>query len=42
VAAGEAADAVVAEILDQGRVGFADSLVEDVAEGGHGEPLELF
>jgi hypothetical protein len=42
VAAGEAADAVVTEILHEGRIGFADSLIEDVAEGGHGEPLELF
>jgi len=42
MAAGETADAVVAEILDEGRIGFADSLVEDVAECWHGEPLELF
>jgi len=42
VAAGEAADAVVAEIFDQARIGFADSLVENVAQGGHGGPLGLF
>jgi hypothetical protein len=42
VAAGETADAVVAEIFDQARIGFADSLVENVAQGGHGGPLDLF
>jgi len=31
VAAGIAADAIVAERLDEGRIGFADSLVENVA-----------
>jgi hypothetical protein len=42
VAAGKAADAVVAEILDETRIGFADSLVENVAQGGHRGPLGLF
>jgi hypothetical protein len=42
VAAGEAADAVIAEIFNQARISFADSLVENVAQGGHGEPLGLF
>jgi len=31
VAAGEAADPVVADRLDEGRIGFSDSLVENVA-----------
>ena len=38
VSAGEAAEAVVAELFDKGGVGFADALVEDGAEGGHGGP----
>ncbi len=37
VAAGEAAQAVVFEIFYQGRFGFVGALVEDGAEGGHGE-----
>jgi hypothetical protein len=35
VAAGEAAHAIVAERFDEGRIGFADSVVENVAQGGH-------
>jgi hypothetical protein len=43
VAAGEAANAVVAEILDQRRFGFADALIQDFAQGGrHGNLLRLF
>ena len=42
VAAGEAAHAIVSERLDEGRISFADSLVENVAQGGHGRPLPLF
>jgi hypothetical protein len=38
VAAGEAADAVVLELLAKGRIGLTDSLVEDFAECGHGTP----
>ena len=41
VAAGEAADAVVVELLVESCVGFADSLVEDGAEGGHGGLLSI-
>jgi hypothetical protein len=39
VAAGEAAEAEVIEGLAEGGVGFADFLVEDGAEVGHGGPL---
>jgi hypothetical protein len=35
VAAGKAADALIAEILVERRIGFADSLVENVPQGGH-------
>jgi hypothetical protein len=35
VSAGEAADAVVVEFFVESWVGFADSLIEDGAEGGH-------
>lgn len=36
MAAGEASYAVIAEIFDQRGFGFADPLVEDVTQGGHG------
>ena len=36
VSAGKTADAVIAEAFDEQWIGFADSLVEDVAQGGHG------
>jgi hypothetical protein len=36
VAAGETADAVVVEFFVERRICLADSLVEDVAQGGHG------
>jgi hypothetical protein len=39
VAAGDATDAVVAESLNEAGIGFADSLVENVAQGGHGKNL---
>jgi hypothetical protein len=42
VSAGEAADAVVAELFVESGIGFANALVEDGAEGGHGGPLLLF
>ncbi len=35
VTAGKAADAAVVEFFVERRVRFADSLVQDVAEGGH-------
>jgi len=35
VTAGKAADAMVVEFFVERRVRFADSLVQDVAEGGH-------
>jgi hypothetical protein len=36
VAAGEAADAVVIEFFVERGVRFADSLVQNIAQGGHG------
>jgi hypothetical protein len=36
VSAGVAPDAVVADVFAEGRLGFADALIEDGAEGGHG------
>jgi hypothetical protein len=35
VAAGKTADAVVVEFFVERRVRFANSAVEDIAEGGH-------
>ena len=40
--AGETADAIIPEILNQGWIGFADSLVEDVAQRGQVGSLCLF
>jgi len=37
MSAGEAAHAVVLEFFEKGGIGFADLLVENGAEGGHGE-----
>jgi hypothetical protein len=42
VAAGEAAHAVVLKFLVKIGSGFADALVENGAESGHGGPLLLF
>jgi hypothetical protein len=42
MSAGEAAHAVVVEFLVENGIGFADSLVENGAGGGHGGPLVLF
>ena len=42
MAAGEAADTVVAEILHEAGVGFTNSLVEDFAQGGHGGISRLY
>jgi len=39
VSAGKAADTLIGEFLIERRVGFADSLVEDVAQAGQSEPL---
>jgi hypothetical protein len=39
VAAGKAAHAIIAEILGERGIGFADSLVENVTQGGHRKPL---
>ena len=38
VATGETAQAVIFEFFDQARFGFANSFVEDGAEGGHKKP----
>jgi hypothetical protein len=40
--AGETAYAIILEMLVESRIGFADSLVENVAQGGHGVPLDSF
>jgi hypothetical protein len=42
VAAGETTDAIVIEILDERRFGFADLYLEDVAKSGHNPPLLTF
>ena len=43
VAARETADPIVLELFEESRIGFADSLVEDVAQGGqNGKPLFPF
>jgi hypothetical protein len=42
MAAGEAADAILAEIFDERRIGFAGSLVEDFTQGGHGTSCVYF
>jgi hypothetical protein len=42
MSASEAAYAVVVEFLVESGGSFADSLVENGAEGGHGRPLVLF
>ncbi len=42
MSAGEAAHAIVLELLVESGIGFANSLVENGAEGGHGGPLVLF
>lgn len=36
VATGKTADAIVVKFFVERGVGFADSLVQDIAEGGHG------
>src|SRR5580658_7602438 len=36
MSASETADAVIVELLDECGIGFADLLVEEGAEGGHG------
>ena len=36
MAAGVAADPLAAQVFDQCGIGFADFLIEDGAEGGHG------
>jgi hypothetical protein len=40
MAAGEAAHAVVVELLVETGIGFADSFVENAAEGRHQKPLD--
>src|SRR5580704_319890 len=42
MAAGEAAHAVVVELVVKSGIGLANSLVENTAQGGHGRPLRLF
>jgi aspartate oxidase len=42
MSASEAPHAVIVEFLVKTGIGFADSLVENTAEGGHGRPLLLF
>jgi hypothetical protein len=42
VAAGVAADAVVIEIFDEGRIGFSDALIQNFTQGGHRDLLGLF
>jgi len=39
MAAGKTTDAVVAETFDEGGIGFADALIQNLTQGGHGEPL---
>ena len=41
VSAGEATDAVVLEFFVETGIGFADSLVENGTEGGHGDLLAI-
>src|SRR5271165_4002402 len=41
VTAGKTADAIVIELFVEGGVGLMDSLIEDVAEGGHGRLLNI-
>jgi hypothetical protein len=35
VAAGETSNTVVVEFFVEGRIGFADPLVQDITQGGH-------
>ena len=42
MAAGEAANALIAKTLYEGWFGFAGPLVKDVAQGGHGHLFLLF
>jgi hypothetical protein len=41
MSAGEAAHAIVLALFEEGGIGFADLLVENGAEGGHGD-LSLY
>jgi hypothetical protein len=40
MAAGIAANAVVAETFDEGGISFADALIQNLTQGGHREPLD--
>jgi hypothetical protein len=42
VAAGKTADAVIVEFFVEGGIRLANSLIEDVAEGGHGRLWQYF